>query len=154
MKKYFLELIKRGILPLIAFLVFSCGLKSVPSEYTFIENGLVNVELSKLGNGKILIYNGAGFLYKMDNTGELNIWIDGKSLGQLRTNEYVVIDLEKGKRKFEILHFDVVNMGSKKEVEIDEHTKIIRIKPNLFSNRLSVTNKMPGNFAEFRYAKK
>ncbi|MFH6989049.1 hypothetical protein ACHRVW_15010 [Flavobacterium collinsii] len=64
MKKYFLELIKGGILSLIALLVFSCRLKSVPSEYTFIENGLENVELSKLGNGKILIYNGAGFLYK------------------------------------------------------------------------------------------
>jgi len=45
-------------------------------------------------------------------------------------------------------------MRSKKEVEIDEHIKIIRIKLNLFSNRLSVTNKVPENFTEFRYAKK
>lgn len=135
----------------IIFLACSCGLKSIPSEYTFIKSGFEKVELDKLGNGKILIYNGAGISHKIDNTARLNIWIDDIPLGQLRASEYVVIDLKKGTYKFKAQHLDVVNMRSLDEVEIDEKTKVIKIKPNVTSNKLIITNELPKNFDKFRY---
>ncbi|MFH6992691.1 hypothetical protein [Flavobacterium sp. FlaQc-48] len=136
------------------FLACSCALKSIPSEYTFIKSGFEKVELDKLGNGKILIYNGAGISHKIDNTARLNIWIDDKKLGQLRANEYVIIDQKKGTYKFKVQHLDVVNMRSMHEVEIDEKTKVIQIKPNVTSNKLLITNDLPKNFDKFKYAEK
>ncbi|MCC9062628.1 hypothetical protein [Flavobacterium piscisymbiosum] len=154
MKQYFIKLFKQSVLCFILFLVFSCGLKSIPSEYTFIKNGFEKVELDNLGNGKVLIYNGADILHKIDNTSRINIWINDKPLGQLKASEYVIIDLKKDTYKFKVQHLDVVNMRSMDEVEIDEKTKVIKIKPNVTSNKLRVTNELPKNFDKFKYALK
>lgn len=132
----------------------SCALKPITSEYAFIKTDLEKVEIDKLGKGTVLIYNGANILHKIDNTARLNIWIDNKQLGQIRPNEYVIINLKYGKHQFKALHIDVVNMRSTHDVEINEKTKVIKIKPNLTSNRLTVTNELPKKFEKFKYAEK
>lgn len=134
-------------------LLTSCALKPITSDYTFIKTDLEKVELDNLGNGTILIYNGADILHKIDNTAKLNIWIDNKALGQIRPSEYVIINLDNGKHQFKALHIDVVKMRSEHNVEIDNNTKVINIKPNITSNRLTVTNELPKKFEKFKYAK-
>lgn len=133
-------------------LLFSCALKPITSEYTLIKTNIENVELNDLGNGNILIYNGANILHKMDNTARLNIWLDHKPLGQIRPSEYVIINLTNGKHHFKVLHIDVVNMRSEHEVEIDNETKVIKVKPTITSNKLELTNEFPKNFDKFKYA--
>ncbi|KAB7530786.1 hypothetical protein F8C76_04615 [Flagellimonas olearia] len=142
------------IILLSIFLINSCALKPITSEYTFIKTDIENVELNDLGNGNILIYNGANILHKMDNTARLNIWLDQKPLGQIRPSEYVIINLKKGKHQFKVLHIDVVNMRSEHEIEVDDKTKIIKIKPTITSNKLELTNEFPKNFDKFKYAEK
>jgi hypothetical protein len=146
--------IKMIIASLSLILLTSCALKPITSEYTFIKTNIENVKLNDLGNGNVLIYNGANILHKMDNTARLNIWLDQKPLGQIRPSEYVIINLKKGKHLFKVLHIDVVNMRSEHEVEIDEKTKVIKIKPNITSNKLELKNKFPKNFEKFKYAEK
>ncbi len=145
---------KIAILCVVVLQMTSCALKPTTSEYTFIKTDLEKVDLDHLGDGTVLIYNGANMLHKMDNTARLNIWIDGKSLGQIRPSEYVIINLEYGKHHFKALHIDVVNMRSEHDVEIDKNTKVINIKPNITSNRLIVTNEFPETFEKFKYAEK
>jgi hypothetical protein len=132
----------------------SCGLKPITSEYSFIKTDFEKIDLEKLGNGNILIYNGANVLHKIDNTARLNVWIDDKPLGQIKQNEYVIINMKNGNYKFKVLHKDLVNMRSEHDVEINEKTKVIKIKPNITSNKLEVTNELPENFEKFMYAKK
>ncbi|SEE28855.1 hypothetical protein SAMN04487765_2018 [Tenacibaculum sp. MAR_2010_89] len=135
-------------------LLNSCALKPITSQYNFVKTTIKNIRLNDLGNGNILIYNGSNILHKIDNTARLNIWLDNKPLGQIRPNEYVIINLKKGKHHFKVLHIDVVNMRSKHEIEIDNDTKVIKIKPTITSNKLEVTNKLPKKFSKFKYAKK
>lgn len=135
-------------------LLTSCALKPIQSEFVYLYNDLNNVELDKLGDGKVLIYNGADALHKIDNTARLNIWIDGKALGQIRPSEYVIINLDKSEHTFKVLHIDLVNMRSEHNVLIDNDTKIIKIKPTVTSNKLSVTNILPNNFDKFKFAQK
>ncbi len=145
----------RIIIASISFILLtSCALKPITSEYPFIKTNIENVELDDLGNGNILIYNGANILHKMDNTARLNIWLDQKSLGQIRPSEYVIINLKKGKHLFKVLHIDVVNMRSEHEVEIDDNTKVINIKPTITSNKLELTNEFHKNFDMFKYVEK
>ena len=132
----------------------SCALKPITSEYTFIKTDLEKVEIEKLGNGTILIYNGADILHKIDNTARLNIWIGNKALGQIRAREYVIINLKNGNYEFKALHIDLVKMKSTHDVKIDSNTKVIKIKPNLTSNRLTVTNEFPKKFEKYKYAEK
>tara|TARA_R110002074_G_scaffold63042_4_gene151437 strand:+ start:1048 stop:1497 length:450 start_codon:yes stop_codon:yes gene_type:complete len=138
----------------VLLLLTSCALKPIISEYNFIKTDLEKVELDKLGNGTILIYNGANILHKVDLTARLNIWIDDKALGQIKPSEYVIINLKNGEYQFKALHIDVVNMRSTHDVTIDNNTKVIKIKPNLTSNKLTITNELPKRFEKFKYAEK
>lgn len=147
MKKIKITIALLGII-----LLHSCALKPIMSEYTFIKKNIENVELNDLGNGNVLIYNGANILHKVDNTARLNIWLDDKPLGQIRPSEYVIINLKNGNHHFKVLHIDVVNMRSEHEVEIDKDTKVIKIKPTITSNKLEITNEFPKNFEKFKYA--
>lgn len=146
--------INNTIILLVFLLLTSCALKPIMSEYTFIKTNIENVELNDLGNGNVLIYNGANILHKLDNTARLNIWLDDKPLGQIRPSEYVIINLKNGNHHFKVLHIDVVNMRSEHEVTIDDNTKVIKIKPTLTSNKLEITNEFPNNFDKFKYAEK
>ena len=132
----------------------SCALKPIISEHTFVKTDLKKVDLDKLGNGTILIYNGADILHKIDNTARLNVWIDNKALGQIRAREYVIINLKNGTHQFKALHIDVFKMRSSHDVEIDENTKVIKIKPNITSNKLTITNELPRKFEKYKYAEK
>ncbi|HCA10082.1 MULTISPECIES: hypothetical protein [unclassified Chryseobacterium] len=148
MKIFNRNIIKIGLFASVLTLS-SCALRSIPSDYTTVK--LETVDTNSLGNGKVLIYNGAGILHSIDNTARLNIWIGDKSLGQIRPKEYLIIDLAKGKYEFTALHIDMVNMRSKHQVEIDENTKVINIEPTITSNRLTVTNTLPNNFEKYVY---
>lgn len=137
---------------LFSLFLVSCGLKPVDSEYTFIKTDIEDVKLDDLGKGNVLIYNGADILHKMDNTARLNIWIDNKAVGQLKPSEYAIINLESGPYQVRLLHIDVFNMKSEHEVVIDKDTKVIKVKPNLTSNKLWVTNEFPKRWDKFTYA--
>ena len=54
-------------------------MKPIPSEYNVASQNQGQVTASSLGNGKVLLYNGANFLHTMDNTARINIWIDDKA---------------------------------------------------------------------------
>ena len=125
---------------LIITILISCSsnLKVIQTEYKLQKFENENINLEKLGNGKVLIYNGADALHQA--TGRINIWIDGKPLGQLRLKEYLIVNLDEGSYNFKLQHIDLVNMRSKHDVEITKKTKIIRVEPTAFSNKLTVTN--------------
>jgi hypothetical protein len=130
----------------------SCALKPIISEYNFTKKDIENVDINKLGNGNILIYNGANILHTLDNTARLNIWIDNKALGQIKPKEYVIINLKENKYQFKLLHIDVVKFRSLHDIEIDEKTKVIKIKPTIGSNKLEITNELPKRIAKFKHA--
>ncbi len=136
---------------IIIILVQSCALTAIPSQYNYIQLDKESTKLDKLGNGLILIYNGADGLHKIDNTARLNVWIDDIALGQVRGNEYVVINLKDGNYSFKLLHIDMFNMRSTHPVIIDKNTKVIRIEPTITSNKLTITNTLPTNFDNFKF---
>lgn len=128
----------------------SCALNLKPIKSDFILNKFDedHIELDKLGNGKIMIYNGADILHQV--TGRLNIWINNKPLGQFKLKEYVIINLNNGIYDLKVQHFDLVNMRSSHKVEITENTRVIRIEPTVFSNKVSMTNELPKKIEEYR----
>lgn len=129
----------------------SCALKAITSSYDYQKNKVESIDFDKLGNGRILIYNGANALHKIDNTARLNMWINEEPMGQIRASEYAIIELENGTYDFKLLHVDMFNFKSYHKVEINEKTKIIKIKPTVTSNELIITNLLPNNFDKFKY---
>ncbi|GAA4807606.1 hypothetical protein [Litoribaculum gwangyangense] len=136
---------------LIVLILSGCALKPISSEYAFVKMEVNDIQLDKLGNGNVLIYNGADILHRIDNTARLNVLINEKALGQVRPAEYVVLNLQKGEYQFKLRHIDLVNMRSEHDVEIDESTKVIRIEPTINSNKLTITNQLPKKFDKFKF---
>ena len=135
---------------LILSLFTSCStLKPINSEYNLIRTS-TSPEVYRHGNGKILIYNGAGYLNKIDDTARLNIWINDKALGQLRANEYVVLYLLPDTYKFKIKHKDGLNFENVHTIKIDNNTSVINVKPSIKSNNIEITNTIPLNFRWYR----
>ncbi len=129
----------------------SCALRPITTSYDYQKNKTESVNLANLGNGRILIYNGADALHKIDNTARLNLWINEKPMGQVRASEFAIIELEKGDYEFNLLHVDMFKFKSTHSVMIDETTKVIRIEPTITSNKLTITNQLPSRIAKFKY---
>ncbi|GGD28751.1 hypothetical protein [Hyunsoonleella pacifica] len=142
---------KKFQLLLVIIIFSSCALKPISSEYDFVPTNIDEINLSSLGNGKVLIYNGADILHKVDNTARLNVLINNKALGQVRPREYVVLNFKPGSYSFKLQHIDLVNMRSEHTVQVDGSTKVIRIEPTITSNKLTITNELPKKFEKFTY---
>ena len=129
---------------LVIFTLTGCSpLKSIKSEYNLIRTSAAAMSANKVGNGKILIFNGSGINHKIDDTSRLNIWINGNALGQLNANEYAVLLLLPGKYNFRLQHKDVANFESTHEVEITKETIFINVKPTVTSNKVEIVKNMP-----------
>lgn len=142
--------IKILLLIITSTLYISCSLKPIQSEFSLQRTFSDPAIIGEFDNGKILIYNGAGFNHKFDNTSSVNIWINNKPLGQLMSNEFAVIYLLPGKYEFKVVHKDVKNFSSTHVIEIDNDTQVICIQPTITSNKVEITNNIPNNFHLFR----
>jgi len=150
-----MNLITKTIFAALAiFSLNSCALQPIASQYDYHKNNIKNLTVDSLGNGKVLIYNGADALHTIDNTARLNVWIGDKALGQIRAREYIIVDLEKKDCNFNLLHLDMLKFKSEHNVFVQESTKVIRIEPTVSSNKLTVTNLLPRKFSKFHYGLK
>lgn len=132
----------------------SCVLRPITSNYDYQKNRVEQVSLDSLGNGKLLIYNGAGFLHKVDITASINMWVNKNPMGQIRAGEFAIVELGGGTYEFDLLHLDMFKFESNHSIAIDSTTKVIRIKPTAVSNDLTITNELPSNFSKFSYVEK
>ena len=142
--------IKILLLIITSTLFSSCSLKPIQSEFSLQRTFSDPVIIGEFDNGKILVYNGAGLNHKIDNSSNLNVWINNKPLGQLMSNEFAIIYLLPGKYEFKLVHKDIKNFTSTHTVEIDKDTKVICVKPTITSNKVEITNVIPNNFHLFR----
>ena len=145
---------KTTLIILAFFTITSCALRPISSQYDYQKNKTENVDFENLGNGTILIYNGADGLHKIDNTARINMWIDGKKMGQVRAGEYAIFKLEKGTYEFKLIHVDLFKSRSTHIVSIDSTTKVIRIEPTITSNKLTITNQIPSKIDKYNYIEK
>ena len=126
-----------------SFFLNSCSLKPIISEKAYLSNTNENlIRIEDLGKGKILFYN-YGYYCPVMSCGritKMNVKANGKSLGQINYGEYFIVELEYGNYEFETIYKDVFIFKKKYQIVIDENTKVIKLKPEIFSKRLSVTN--------------
>ncbi len=135
----------------VAFLFAGCSnLKPLPSEYNLVRTFSNTARLYEYGKGKILIYNAAGLNHKIDDTARLNIWINGKAVGQLQANQYAVLFLMPDTYEIRVQHKDVKVFESAHTVKIENNTSVISVKPTITSNKIEITNDIPEGFQRYK----
>lgn len=129
-----------------------CALSPIPVEVNLIK--ATNQEIDNVvGSGTVLLFNDAGTLYTIDVTDRVNIWINGLAIGQLESEEYVIIKTNLGKVTFKVRHLDLAIMESSHVINIDKNTRYIRVAPTLISNVVQVMTTLPEDFKKYKYMK-
>ena len=130
---------------LTVFLVNSCALKPMQSSRKYIQ--LDNVDISDLGNGKVLFHN-SGYYCPDATCGwatKMNIVANNINLGQINYGEFFIVDLALGDYEIQTIYKDVFKFKPKHKVKIDSDTKVISVSVNSFSKKLKVTNVLPND---------
>lgn len=129
----------------------SCMLKPIVTTYNYQQHRNDDVSLQQLGGGKVLFYNAANILHKMDNTARLNMWIDDLPMGQFRPGEYAIMRLSKGEHIVKLLHVDVFTFRSTHSIVVNDDTKVICLKPMAMDNLCVAKDELPHNFQKYKY---
>ena len=134
----------------------SCGIKKVISEKEYLRLPLNEINLDKLGNGKILFYNGDYYcpVVECGWTTKINVHFNEIQLGTINYNEYFIVELKKGNYNVKLKHWDAVNMKSEHQISIDENTKIVKLQTTAVSNDIEIVNELPDEFRSYNYVEK
>jgi hypothetical protein len=144
MKKYSLLII------FIALVVNACASvfpeKELDSDNLSIEKPFEYKELNK-----VIIFNDSSWLlYGYENeAGYIQIKIDGKEIGTLKTGKYLVAALKKGKHTVELLHKDTISFATTHDLEVGSDIQFFQIAAEMTSHKAMLVPR-PKNF-EKRY---
>jgi hypothetical protein len=128
-------------------LIYSCAFRPIESNLIAFKNDSI---YKSLGSGKVLVYNGASWKHKIDNTSTLDVWLNKQTLGQIMPKEYLILNIPLGKQTINLFHFDLFRFESQHDIIINDSTKIISLSPTVFSNSVKITNKLPKKFQEYK----
>ncbi|HKJ79553.1 MAG TPA: hypothetical protein VKA10_08455 [Prolixibacteraceae bacterium] len=101
---------------------------------------------------KLLVFNDSNDVF-FALTGKQRVAIDNKNAGKLKRNEYMIINLQKGKHELSLEHWDLFVFKSKHEINLMNDTNYISIKASPTSNSIEILNSLPEKF-EKRYKKR
>ena len=133
-------------------LMFGCKMPAFVSEVNYVPLSHENIELNKLGNGRVLFVNGDYYcpIITCGKLNRINIKMGDTSFGQINYGEYFIVNIKKGVHEFSLEHKDVFKMSNVIELQIDENTKVISVSPKTFSNKMVITNEIPPSFEYYK----
>jgi hypothetical protein len=127
--------------------ISGCAMAPVQPEVPVLGNDL-SVRSSHPDDVKLVFVNTSSkLLHGADGTSRINVRIDGKAVGEPNINEYVQVQVPKGKHHVEVWHLDVIKFSTDKEIDVQQDL-FIEVKATPFSNRILVQSEMPEG--EFR----
>ena len=126
--------------------IVGCALAPIPSEFARVERSSSGESIDP-NMVRLTIFNSSGGLsHGLDNTGHLNMKIDGKAVGYIPMKRFVIIDASLGAHNVYLEHLDVWMMKSNHQIEVSPTAKGIRVFATLVSNNLEVVEELPPDF--------
>ncbi len=96
---------------------------------------------------RLIIFNDSNFLlYGIDGSGKINVYVNGKGVGQLPIGTYVIVELEIGTHEIELEHRDIKMFKSTHKVAIRNDQQFLKIYSTMTSNGADLVDR-PEDFA-------
>ena len=129
-----------------------CSLSPVKNEIPLVK-GLA-AKATNPNETKVVIFNESSMvLHGIDNTGRLNVSMDGKGVGQINIGEYVQVIVPQGKHEVSLEHRDMFMFRSKHDVEFTRPETFLKVRATPVSNEAKVVPELPEQFdVKFRPA--
>jgi hypothetical protein len=131
---------------ILSTLLSGCMMAPVQPEVPLLGSDL-SVRTATPDQFKLVLVNTTSKVtHGVDNTGRINVRIDGKAVGGPNIGEYLQVEVSRGKHQLEVWHRDVINFRTKKEFVVEQDL-FVQLKATPFSNDILVQSTMPdGNF--------
>lgn len=129
-----------------------CTMAPIKSEWPLMGSNL-SLKSTDPSQAKMLIFNNSSkLMFGSDNTGLINIKLNGKGAGSLDIGEYIQLQVLRGKHKLELVHRDLFDFGgfkSEHEIEITGDSIIIEIAATPVSNKIQIHKEIPPDVPKF-----
>jgi hypothetical protein len=134
----------------LALLVATSGCMMAPlrPELPLLDDDLSIHSSDPNGVKLVLLNNSNKWMYGLDRTGRVNIWLDGKAVAGPDIGEYVQLQIPKGKHQLELVHLDVTKHRSIHEIDAQTSPLFVELRATPLSNKIRLHDEMPQG--EFR----
>ncbi len=91
----------------------------------------------------LLFNNSSKLMFGLDNTGRINIRLNGKGVGGPDIGEYLLLQIPKGKHQLELVHLDMVEFRSLHEIDAQDGPLIVEVRATPLSNEIQIHRTLP-----------
>src|SRR6185503_13234757 len=127
------NLVCTAALLLLAAVFCGCASDPVRNEIPLVK-GLAS-KATDPNDTKVVIFNQSSMVtHGLDNSGRINVKLNGKGVGQLNINEYVQVIVSKGPYELDLEHRDLVSFRSHHKVEFTGPESFLRINATVISH--------------------
>lgn len=104
----------------------------------------LSVKATSPNESKVLLFNNSSrLMFGVDNTGRINVWLNGRGVASLDIGEYVQISVPRGRHTLELLHRDIIEFRTSHELNVAGDTAIVEIAASILSNEFRVNDVLP-----------
>jgi hypothetical protein len=128
-------------------LLAGCMMAPIKPEITHLSEDIAS-RSSVPGEARLVFFNNSSkLMYGPDNTGRVNIWLNGKALGGPNIGEYIQVQLPKGKHQLTLMHLDMFEFRSVHDLEALDDLLFVELRATVVSNEVQVHKSLPtGNY--------
>jgi hypothetical protein len=88
---------------------------------------------------RLVIYNDSnGLIYGLDNSGKINVYLNGMGVGQLPIGKYVIVAIEGGTHTIKLEHRDIKLFKSTHEIMVSDDLQYLKISSTMTSNSAEI----------------
>jgi len=132
--------------------IAGCSLTPVKNEMPLVRS--FTARATNSNDTKVVIFNESSMvLHGIDNTGRLNVKLDGKGVARLQIGEYVQVIVPRGKHQVYLEHRDMFMFRSDHELEFTNAETFLQVRATPISNEAKVVPELAPQFdVKFRPA--
>jgi hypothetical protein len=124
-------------------LLAGCMMAPVRPDLPHLQDA-VDARSSRPDEVRLVIWNNSDkLLHGIDNTGRVNVWLNGKAAGGPDIGEYIQLQVPRGQYDVKLVHLDLVEMSSQHRLEALEDPTYVEVRATITSNDLKVHRAPP-----------
>lgn len=138
----------RAISALLATMALAgCMMAPIKPDMDHLD-GAIDSRSSKPEEVRVVFFNNSNkLMYGVDNTGRVNITLNGKAVGGPNIGEYIQVQIPRGKHQVGLTHLDLFEFRSSHELDATADPLYVEVKATPTSNDMLVHKSLPtGNY--------
>lgn len=130
-----------------ALLLSACMMAPVRPDMPHL-NDDISARSTRPDEVRLVFYNNSNKLtHGLDNTGRINVWLDGKAVGGPDIGEFVQVQVPRKPYRVRLVHLDMTEMSSEHQLDATADPTYVEVRATITSNELKAHQALPAGNA-------